>query len=132
MKPTVLLLTTVSTALAFSLASCTKEQEINGPAPQQLRARIEGSDTRVEIDDVSGKLAWTDGDEIAVHTTAGAYRTVSLDATGGFSLPLSPGEDRDGYAVYPAGIIGSGASLSLVFPETYVLDENNEMDGIRS
>ena len=118
-------------AALLALAACTAELDTDVKVPEsgRLRARLEGeTDTRVEFDTSSGKLAWTNGDVIDIHTSLGAYRTAELDATGGFSLELAANEARDGYAVYPSGIVGgSGSGLTLTLPTSYDLDASNSM-----
>ena len=112
-------------AILLSLTlSCSREQDAGMATAVRLHARIEsGGETRVDFDEASGKFAWTDGDEIDIHTSAGAYRSVALDASGGFSLELTGSEARDGYAVYPSGIVVTDeADLTLRLPASYDID----------
>ena len=120
-------------AAALTFTSCTKEQEV-GAVPKKLSAKqlhacIEGgADTRVNVDEVSGKLSWTAGDLIDIHTSAGEYCTAELNASGDFSLELDPGEERDGYAIYPSGVVDTNAAaLKLNMPSSYSLDESLQM-----
>ncbi len=102
----------------LALSSCSKELpwSAEGIQTETLKARI--VNTRVSIDDL-GKFSWTDGDKIAVHRSVSGYETATLSVDGCFSVHLSDGEARDGYAVYPADIVSDAASLTVNLPAAY-------------
>ena len=122
-------------ALAALAAGCSRVQ------PDGLDERTEivsvslegcGPHTRVRFDE-DGTLNWNeeietgDGlyyfpDRIDIHTTAGSYETFTVDAAQNqVSVTLSGGELRDGFAVYPAGIVqnNSTESVTIAYPSEY-------------
>ena len=111
MKKQILLLA----ALAV-LAGCAEQMEPVESLGGKLTAHIGDAETRVSFDESSGKFSWTAGDKIDVHTTAG-YKTAELDVNGCFSLER--GSVRDGYAIYPTGIVSGTSDLTLQLPASY-------------
>ena len=102
----------------LALSSCAKEltRSLEDVHTETLKARI--VNTKVKVDN-QGKLSWTAGDKIAVHRSVNGYETATLSADGGFSIHLSDGEVRDGYAVYPADVLSDAASLTINLPSAY-------------
>ena len=117
-------------ALAM-MAGCTAEMDQTGNvAPEtagsgKLTARIGDVETRVEFDEFSGTFSWSAGDQIDVHTTAG-YQTTALDANGCFSL--TNGSVRDGYAVYPTGIVSGDSDLTVELADSYDIAAEGMVD----
>ena len=102
----------------LALSSCAKEltRSLKDVHSETLKARI--VNTKVNVDNL-GKLSWTAGDKIAVHRSVNGYETATLSADGSFSIHLSDGEVRDGYAVYPADVLSDAASLTINLPAAY-------------
>ena len=98
------------------MAGCAEEMQPVEGLGGKLTARIGDLETRVSFDESSGKFSWSSGDQIDVHTTAG-YKTADLDANGCFSLPR--GSVRNGYAVYPTGIVSGTTDLTLELKTSY-------------
>ena len=113
------------------MAGCTAEMDQAGNAAPEtaksgkLTARIGDVETRVAFDEFTGEFSWTAGDQIDVHTTAG-YQTAALDANGCFNL--TSGSVRDGYAVYPTGIVTSDSDLTLELPDSYDIEAGGMAD----
>ena len=120
------------------LAGCT-QKELNLPAEGEssvtdgrsewVSLRMEGKeDSKVSVND-AGAVAWTTGDQIAVHTDAGAYRTFPVDPYYSRVLVnLSDGEARNGYAVYPetAVVNNSAETVQVRYPDSYDLSGYSE------
>ena len=108
----------------LALCACTKElnpqKDDIYDGGKTLTARI--VNTKVNISDL-GKFSWTEGDKIAIHRSVSGYETASLSVDGTFSVHLSDGETRDGYAIYPAVAADENASgsdnLAVVLPNAY-------------
>ena len=113
------------------MAGCTAEMDqVGNVAPEtagsgKLTARIGDVETRVAFDEFTGEFSWTAGDQIDVHTTAG-YQTAALDANGCFNL--TSGSVRDGYAVYPTGVVTSDSDLTLELPDSYDIEAGGMAD----
>ena len=118
-------------ALAAALAACSR-QEMN-PAREQ-GARVEtvglrvqgGPDTKLSLNGETGTLSWAAGDQIAVHTSAagGSYKTCPVNpSNNSISILLADGENRDGYAVYPASTVAdnSAVAVQITYPASYDL-----------
>lgn len=118
-------------AAVAMMAGCTAEMDQTGNvAPEtagsgKLTARIGDVETRVEFDEFSGTFSWSAGDQIDVHTTAG-YQTTALDANGCFSL--TSGSVRDGYAVYPTGIVSGDSDLTVELADSYDIAAEGMVD----
>ena len=108
----------------LALCACAKEidsqKDYISVGGETLTARI--VNTKVNISDL-GKFSWTEGDKIAIHRSASGYETATLSVDGTFSVHLSEGETRDGYAIYPAVAADENASdasnLAVVLPNAY-------------
>lgn len=108
----------------LALCACAKElvpqKEDISVGGETLTARI--VNTKVNISDL-GKFSWTEGDKIAIHRSVSGYETATLSVDGTFSVHLSDGESRDGYAIYPAVAADENASgpndLAVVLPNAY-------------
>ena len=89
----------ILTMLVLAAVACKKQEPFEGPVGETLTAHLGGPESKVEFNPSSGKFAWSDPDEIAVHSTAGAYKTVQVTAAGVFTFAPVGGEVRDGYAI---------------------------------
>ncbi len=111
------------------LSACSKDfvpgVENDGLRTEHLRARI--VQTKANVSD-AGKFSWTEGDEIAVHRSASGYETARLTADGNFNVHLADGEERDGYAVYPASVVSDAAGLSVTLPAAYTIPKTGMGD----
>ena len=128
--------------MALALAACSKTPvdpgtAVSGDVEEVITARMVG--TRVDFDGVQGLFTWSEGDQIAVHCSAGynasgaeviapKYKTpsITIDANDPayctFHLIQSAGQKRDAYAVYPASIVdltSDGTSLNITLPASY-------------
>lgn len=117
----------------FALCACAKEltpeKEDLSIGGEILTARI--VNTKVNINDL-GKFSWTEGDQIAIHRSVNGYETATLSEDGTFSVHLSEGEARDGYAIYPAVAADENASeasnLSVNLPNAYSIPKTGMGD----
>ena len=118
-------------AAVAMMTGCTAEMDQTGNVALEtaesgkLTARIGDVETRVEFDEFSGTFSWSAGDQIDVHTTAG-YQTTALDANGCFSL--ESGSVRDGYAVYPTGIVSGDSDLTVELADSYDIAAEGMVD----
>ena len=108
-------------AIVLAAVACKKGNSFDAPAGgEKLTAHIGGPESRVEFNPSSGKFAWSDPDEIAIHSTAGAYKTAQVTAAGVFTFVPEGSEVRDGYAIYPASVAAGNASAPAVtLPDSY-------------
>ena len=106
--------------MALALAACNKQDPFAG---ETLTAHIGGPQSKVEFNSSSGKFAWSDPDNIALYTSAGAFKTVSVSASGVFTFLPEGGETRDGYAFYPVeAAAGTPAAPQVTLPASYDID----------
>ena len=108
-------------AIVLAAVACKKGNSFNAPAGgEKLTAHIGGPESRVEFNPSSGKFAWSDPDEIAIHSTAGAYKTAQVTAAGVFTFVPEGSEVRDGYAIYPASVAaGTATAPAVTLPASY-------------
>ena len=110
----------ILTMLVLAAVACKKQEPFEGPVGETLTAHLGGPESKVEFNPSSGKFAWSDPDEIAVHSTAGAYKTVQVTAAGVFTFAPEGGEVRDGYAIYPAtAAAGTAEAPAVTLPASY-------------
>lgn len=92
--------------------------------------RLEGGEiTRLSVSDDTGLISCTEGDQVAVHTTAGEYKTCAVNVSKStVPVPLGSGESRDGFAVYPASVIAnnSASEVQVTYPDSYDLSVYSE------
>ena len=95
----------------FLVASCSKHEvpEVTPSCPDGYYVEVVQAvcppTTKASVDEVSGKVSWTNGDIIAFHLSDGTYLNAEVDpVTGKARLVIPEGVVRDGYAVYPASI----------------------------
>ena len=105
---------------AAALVSCTRELPAGPESPlggkdlRKVSLRIEGqdADTRVAVNDGSGKCSWLKGDAIAMYITgsgANTYSNLTVDHTEECVQVGLPGNQEIGfYSVYPAGASVAG------------------------
>ena len=109
----VFLITTVALAALATLASCKKDQQVNG----QFTATIENAaKTTITVGENNATVAWTAGDQVwingATFTAASAGQTTSLTGSEEVSAPY--------YAFYPTDLnpAASSTSASITLPAT--------------
>lgn len=116
----VFLITTVALAALATLASCKKDQQVNG----QFTATIENAaKTTITVGENNATVAWTAGDQVwingATFTAASAGQTTSLTGTEEVSAPY--------YAFYPTDLNpaanSTSASITLPATQTYTGSE---------
>lgn len=81
-------------------------------------------DTRTAFNEVTGRFAWSQGDELAFHLSNGEYTVAEIDpATSKVKLYLPIGVTRNNYAVYPASAVVSEAAvqgnMKVTLPNSY-------------
>lgn len=109
-------------AITLAAVACKKAENAfeAAVAGETLTAHIGGPESRVEFNPSSGKFAWSDPDEIALHISTGSYRSVEVTASGVFTFVAEGSETRDGYAIYPADVAAGNASAPAVtLPDSY-------------
>ena len=117
--------------MVLAVAACKKQAPFEAPtgAGEILTAHIGGPASRVEFNSSTGKFAWGDPDEIALHTDAGAYQTVTVSASGVVTFLAADGVARDGYAFYPANVAsGTAAAPVVALPASYDIDADGMGD----
>ncbi len=116
----VFLITTVALAALATLASCKKDQQING----QFTATIENAaKTTITMGENTATVAWTAGDQVwingATFTAASAGQTTTLTGSQEVSAPY--------YAFYPTDLNpaanSTSASITLPATQTYTGSE---------
>ena len=112
---------------ALFALSCEEEQEVVAPGRTIIHAGMEGT-SRVAFDS-EGKFSWSSGDEIAVLTSSGSFKTFSIISGEGtskadFAADLDPSETVGTLAVYPASSIVSlsGNVLKINLASEHNLD----------
>ena len=114
---------TILTMLVLAAVACKKQGPFEGLVGETLTAHIGGPQSKVAFNPTSGKFAWSDPDEIALHSTAGTYTTAQVTAAGVFTFAPQGSEVRDGYAFYPAGVAdGTAAAPVVTLPASYDID----------
>lgn len=101
------------------LAACTKNE-----APVSDVSSIDnvcyiqaqgGESTKAEIDNTSAAFTWSIGDQIAVYTSGGYKKSLSLDAGGSDSATFAFSEDIDAdradFALFPASLVFDGSTV---------------------
>ena len=109
-------------AIALAAAACKKAENVFDAAVvgETLTAHIGGPESRVEFNPSSGKFAWSDPDEIALHLSTATYRNVEMMASGVFTFMPEGSETRDGYAIYPADFAaGTASAPAVTLPASY-------------
>ena len=128
--------TSIATILSLALLAtgCVQEEsELLGGVDggvEWVPIRLEGGEiTRLSVSDDTGLISCTEGDQVAVHTTAGEYKTCAVNVSKS-SVPVSlgSGESRDGFAVYPASAIvnNSTSEVQVTYPDNYDLSAYSE------
>ena len=121
------LFSAIALAMTGLLAGGCTVEELASPEGT-IRAVMEGEQTKTSVTD-EGRFAWSAGDKVWLHTTAGGIvGTLSSGAGTGsanFSCDASFG-DMTGEAVCPynSGHALSGSQLSVVLPASYDLGSN--------
>lgn len=110
---------------ALALSACTLEP-VNEEAlvpdfrVESIHAYV--PETRLSLDD-AGFLAWSKGDDIAIHRSASGYETCPMTDDGCFNVHLAGTEVRDAFALYPARIAdnaaASASNLKVILPTDY-------------
>lgn len=121
-------------ALASLLAvSCEEEKEVVSPCRTIIHAGMEGS-SRVAFDS-EGKFSWSSGDEIAVLTSSGNFKTFSIISGEGtskadFAADLEPSETVGSLAVYPASSVVSlsGNVLKINLASEHEIASDGKID----
>lgn len=120
--------------LALLATGCVQEEpdllgDVNGGV-EWVPLRLEGGEiTRLSVSDDTGLISCTEGDQVAVHTTAGEYKTCAVNVSKStVPVPLGSGESRDGFAVYPASVIAnnSASEVQVTYPDSYDLSVYSE------
>ena len=115
-------------AIPFLAISCEEDpvEEIVTPSRTVIHAGME-SPSRVAFDS-DGKFSWSSGDEIAVQTSSGSFKTFSIISGEGtskadFAADLDPSETIGSLAVYPASsfVSLSGNVLKVNLPKEHEL-----------
>ena len=116
------------------LAACSR-QELAPERGLEVRVETVGlhmegePDTRASLNGLTGAVSLVTGDQIAVHTNiaGGSYKTCTVDATDvaniHATIAMTEGEERDGYAVYPAeAASGNGSpTMQVIYATSYDL-----------
>lgn len=106
------------------------QNELVPDGPQKVAVRIaDAGQTRTSYDNVEGKFAWSEGDEIALHYQNGKYETYTVSvnsdpATGSIISSTVGGKVRNDFAVYPASAAvatENGAAPKVLLPAEYDL-----------
>ena len=112
--------------MILAVAACKKQGPFEAPTGigETLIAHIGGPESKVSFDASTGKFAWSaPTDEIALHTSAGAYQNVTVQPSGVFTFLPEGSETRDGFAFYPAGVAdGTAAAPVVTLPASYDID----------
>ena len=124
-------------AALLALASCSREQIVDADESfddgVQHAYIVAPTGTRTDFDSYVGKFAWSEGDQIAIHLSDGAFYATGVNAeTGAFTCSTTPSKQRDAYAVYPvsacdASNYGSPV-LNVVLPAEYDISSNLSSD----
>jgi hypothetical protein len=87
---------------------------------ETLSLNIEGG-TKVSVANSNGAVTWVSGDEIAVLTTSTTKNCAVNASTNNVQIPLSAGESRTGYAVYPASWKQTltTSAVAVTYPTSY-------------
>ena len=115
---------------AMLLGSCSQEQST--PDGAGIKTAHFGDQTRVEFNEITGKFAWSDPDEIALHLSSGEYTNVTVKASGVFNLTMDAGVTQDAYAVYPSNVVDpanyGNPDLKIALPAAYTVEGATGME----
>ena len=108
--------------LAVTLSSCMREVAESAQLFRVESIHAYVPETRLSLDD-AGFLAWSKGDDIAIHRSASGYETCPMTDDGCFNVHLAGSEARDAFALYPARIADNAAAaasnLKVILPTDY-------------
>lgn len=130
MRKSVLFLAILSLVTLFT--ACEEEHEVVAPGRVVIHAGMEGA-VRVAFDS-DGKFSWSSGDEIAVMTSSGSFKTFSIISGEGtskadFAADLDPSESIGSLAVYPASsaVSLSGSVLKINLPKDHEFSSDGKI-----